>query len=129
MSKYWTGLLLCVLGLLLTPSAWGAEQTYQSPPLCPGLLDRPLRNAGGTQTALTISDTAISLTVPTGANSAVIGVRGASIRYRDDGTAPTATTGIQVDAGDVIVVCSGSIARFQMIRTAGDATVNILYYQ
>lgn len=120
-------LLACVLlaSLLLAPSAWGQQAA-----LCPGLADRALSTAGGAQFNLTVADTALTLTVPARASVAIIGVRTASIRYTDDGTTPTTTNGIQVDAAQTITVCSGSLGQFRMIRQgAASAIVNILYYQ
>jgi hypothetical protein len=57
-------------------------------------------------------------------------VEGADIRYRFDGTAPTASVGhLLLDGGSIQMVNTGNTADFQMIRDAGvDATVTVTHY-
>ena len=86
-------------------------------------------SAGGAQFALAVSSSAVTLTVPSGANVAQVYVRGASITYTTDGTAPTATKGIQADPGDTIMLDSAAeVAACKMIRVSSDATVDVEFF-
>ena len=95
-------------------------------------------NQVGTQNALTVPGTAVSLTLPSGAmrpSHALIQVSGADIRWRADGTAPTATSGILVAGGsniqfmDPTIDFTGVIARFQAIRTGSvSATLEAAFF-
>jgi hypothetical protein len=68
------------------------------------------------------------LTVPAGSRFAEIIVDVAGVRYRDDGTAPTASVGMPLSAGAVLEY-DGSLSAVQFIRSGGtDAVLNILYY-
>lgn len=89
----------------------------------------------GSQT-LVVSSTALSLTVPQGTKWALINVQTAGIRYRTDGTDPTATVGIPVASGAVIdrVLVGGLdwinwLKKVRMIRSSGtDADVYVEFY-
>ena len=79
---------------------------------------------------LTVSTTAVGLTLPTGAQRAVIHIEAQPIRYRDDGTDPTSTVGVLVKA-DVSFELNSllSLRQFKAIRSGSvDATVNVVYY-
>lgn len=74
-----------------------------------------------------------SLTVPTAAHKAVITVRTAAIRWLDDGTAPTATLGHVLEAGDRLEYMDGdyqsALSRFRAIRTgASSGVIDVSYY-
>ena len=64
------------------------------------------------------------------ARTATLTVETASCRYLTDGTAPTATTGTLVYAGDVIELRNPSeIQYFRAIRTgATSATIQVVYH-
>ena len=66
------------------------------------------------------------LTVPAGATMALISVSGATMRWRDDGTAPTASVGMPVVAGQEFQY-SGNLSKIQVIGSG--ATLDISYYQ
>jgi hypothetical protein len=86
-------------------------------------------NALGYQ-QLTLSGTAASLTVPAGANRALIecdGAAAANSRWRDDGIAPTSTIGMELNAG-VFLAYEGNLAAFQAIAVSGSPILNISYY-
>jgi len=95
-------------------------------------------NQLGIQNALSVTDTATALTLPSGKvrpTHAIVQVTGADIRWRADGTAPTATAGLQVLAGsniefmDPAVDYTGMIANFQAIRTGGvSATIEVAFF-
>lgn len=81
---------------------------------------------------ITVSTSAVALTVPKNATSAIIIVQDQTVRWRDDGTAPTATVGMPVFPGNVIQLNSAQqIADFRAIRDTSadsDAILNITYY-
>ncbi len=85
---------------------------------------------------LSITSTATSLTsVPTAANSALIQIQSNittdAIRYREDGTAPTATVGKFKGNGDEFEVISNeSLKQIKIIQgTSGTTQLNISYYK
>jgi hypothetical protein len=72
--------------------------------------------------------TAEGLGAPAGAQMALIQALSANARWRDDGTAPTATTGMQLAAGDSIFYC-GSLGRMLFISEGpGDTEINVSFY-
>lgn len=76
---------------------------------------------------LTAAATAQSLTVPEGARLALIqGLLQAS-RWRDDGTAPTASVGMQLAAGSELSY-SGNLSLIQFIEEAASVELNITYF-
>ena len=77
---------------------------------------------------ITSLSTSTALTVPSGAGLAVIQAEGAAVRWRDDGTAPTATVGMLLPAGAERVF-DASLAAVRLIQTASGAVVNVSYYQ
>lgn len=100
----------------------------QGTPLCPGATDNRLAPLIGSYQQLTVSSTAVSLTVPAGAEIAVLHVETDDIRYRDDGTAPTSTIGMRVEQDTTFLACGLALSRLQMIRVTTDATVGVSYY-
>lgn len=87
----------------------------------------------GTQTPLgyqqiTSLSSAATLTVPNGATVAYVTVSGQAVRWRDDGTAPTATVGVPVAVGAQLVY-SGSLSAIQFIQQAASATIDVVYYK
>lgn len=79
---------------------------------------------------LTVSSTAVALTLPaTGiVRMAVMVVETDAIRYRDDGTSPTASVGMPVASGGGVIVYNAAISKFKAIRQTNDAKLNISYY-
>lgn len=79
---------------------------------------------------VTVADTAIGLTVPANTIRAVVGVEAQPLRYRDDGTNPSATVGFLLAAGAIVELNNKeAIAKFKAIRSGGtSATLNVLYY-
>lgn len=71
---------------------------------------------------------ATSLTPPTGSTVAVIQCLGANIRYYDDGTVPTSSTGIELVIGEKYFL-KGNLASVQIIQETSTATCTVLYYQ
>lgn len=94
-------------------------------------------NAVGTQNALSATTaTAVSLTLPTNTrpSHAIIQVTANSVRWRADGTAPTATSGILVSAGsniefmDPMFDYESIIRRIQFIGISGTATIEVAFF-
>jgi hypothetical protein len=113
--------------ILLTLVAWPSVGfTQSSGSGCPGIFG-PLRTKAGFQ-QLAVSTVAVSLTVPSGARMAVAKVETNAIRWRDDGTLPTASAGFPQAVNDVILICDSSLSAIRFIRQSGDATVNVSYY-
>jgi hypothetical protein len=69
---------------------------------------------------------ATSLTVPTGALEVVVECS-AAVNWRDDGTAPTSSTGFGL-SGSTLFTYSGSLAAIQFIAQSS-ATCNFAYYK
>ena len=84
----------------------------------------------GAQFGLSVtSATVVTLTVPDAAMVAEIYVRTASVVFTRDGTAPTATKGIQADAGDIIVLNSrAELDNFKAIAVSTTLTVDVEYF-
>lgn len=76
---------------------------------------------------ITDLSSAVSLTVPTGAKVARIQTLTQAVRWRDDGTAPTGTVGMQLAAGSDLWYI-GKLSAFQAIEVAGSAELNVSYY-
>lgn len=90
----------------------------------------PLRQVGYEQLSISSSVTASTLaSIPAGPiREAVIRASGANVRYRADGTAPTATVGELLKDGEVLeydAVCS----RVRFVSTSSStATLDVGYY-
>jgi hypothetical protein len=72
---------------------------------------------------------ATSLTVPTGATVAVVQVDTAAVYWRDDGSAPTGSSGIRIAAGITQAFGPDSLIDIQFIKATGGLPVlNVSYY-
>lgn len=81
---------------------------------------------------LTVSSTAVSLTVPTlaegiTARAVAIVVEDDAVRWRDDGVDPTNAIGMLIPASSDMNY-DGKLARLRFIRVTGDAVVDCSYY-
>jgi hypothetical protein len=70
--------------------------------------------------------TATPLTPPAGAAVAVMTATTASVRYRDDGTAPDATHGVVIPSGVAPFYYAGDLSKIQFISATG--VLDVLYY-
>lgn len=68
-----------------------------------------------------------SLTVPSGATWAIISAETQAVRYRDDGTNPTAAVGQPLPV-NVDLPYSGDLTRVKFIEQTASAKINITYY-
>ena len=71
--------------------------------------------------------TAAALTVPAHASLAIIQATGQSVRWRDDGSNPTAAIGMTLAVGESLRY-TGNLAAFKAIQTAATAVLNASYY-
>lgn len=79
--------------------------------------------------SLTISSAAVKLTKPTSAKSFLGKLETAAVRARGDGTNPSATVGVLVASGEVVLLADSEIDRTAFIRDAStDATLQGHYY-
>ena len=92
------------------------------------------RKALGYQQITSLS-AATALTVPKGATRAVIRCETQSVRWRDDGTDPTASVGMLMLAADQPYVydafnqATQALYPIKFIETAASAKLNIAYYE
>ena len=68
-----------------------------------------------------------ALTVPVGATMALIVAETQAVRWRDDGTAPTASVGMPLAAG-VTLQYDGDLHKIKFIEQTASAKINISYY-
>lgn len=91
------------------------------------------RTPCGYQQITTLSS-ATALTIPTnicGAGTitaAFIVAEAQAVRYRDDGTDPSATVGQPLAVG-VLLEYTGSLSKIKFFEQTGGAKLNILYYK
>jgi hypothetical protein len=78
---------------------------------------------------ITSLSAATSLTIPANSHAALIQAEDQNLRLSDDpdGTAPTATTGLVIAAGDTLMY-DGDLRKVQLIQETATAKANILYY-
>ncbi len=76
---------------------------------------------------ITALSSAAALTVPDEARIALVQAESKSVRWRDDGTNPTASVGMVLDAGAAMLY-DGSLSAIRFIETAASAKLNISYY-
>ena len=67
------------------------------------------------------------LTVPAGASLALIVPEPQTVRWRDDGVAPTASVGMPVAAGASLSY-DGDLNKIRFIQATASAVLNISYY-
>lgn len=78
---------------------------------------------------LTNLTSATALTVPAGARFARLRAETADVRFRDDGTAPTAAVGDLLRATDTAgLMYDGNLKAIQVIAAAAGAILNVSYY-
>jgi hypothetical protein len=76
---------------------------------------------------LTDLDAAASLTVPSGARLAIIQAEVKAVRWRDDGTAPTAAVGMVLASG-ASMEYGGDLSAFSAIEVETGGILNVTYY-
>jgi len=76
---------------------------------------------------ITSVSSASGLTPPQGATLALIVPETQAIRWRDDGTNPTASVGMPVAAGSYLSY-DGDLNRIKFIEQSASAKINVSYY-
>ena len=76
---------------------------------------------------ITSLSSATGLTVPSGATAALIVASTQNIRWRDDGTNPTASVGMPVLV-DTYFTYDGDLNRIRFIEQSSGAVLNVSYY-
>jgi hypothetical protein len=74
---------------------------------------------------------ATNINPPLGATIAQICVETASVRYWDDGSVPTTTSGMPVVASSTAPVCwqyAGALSAIQFIAASGSPQIDLIYY-
>ena len=69
-----------------------------------------------------------ALTIPAGANVALIQAEAQAVRWRDDGTAPTASVGMSL-AADETLPYTGNLSAIRFIEQTAGAKLNVSYYR
>ena len=66
-------------------------------------------------------------TIPAGARVALLYSEGAALRWRDDGTNPTASVGMPLDVSTPLRY-SGDLSKIKLIAQTGAPVLNIAFY-
>lgn len=74
-----------------------------------------------------LPSTSTGLTVPATATYAIIQAEGQAVRWRDDGTAPTAAIGMVIGVGGELSY-DGNLNAIRFIEAAATAKLNVSYY-
>jgi len=77
--------------------------------------------------AITDVSSATGLTIPNGSAIAILNPTGANVRWRDDGTSPDASTGMQIVAGQYFTY-TGDLDVIEAIEETGTATLTVSYF-
>lgn len=84
--------------------------------------------AGAVDTAVTLASLLPGGVVPPGTSMVLITPEAQAIRFRDDGTAPTATVGFPLAVGTSLRYTSGNLPGLRLIAQTAGAIVNIALY-
>ena len=77
---------------------------------------------------ITSLSAATGLTVPTGANWCIFTAETQAVRWRDDGTNPSATVGMPV-AVNVPTVYTGRLGMIKFFEQTASAKLNVTYFK
>jgi hypothetical protein len=77
---------------------------------------------------ITSLSAATALTVPAGAALAIITPETQAVRWRDDGTAPTATVGYPLPVGAELRYDGDGLGVVKFIEQTASAKINVAYY-
>jgi hypothetical protein len=79
--------------------------------------------------AIPVSTSVVQMTVPAGANGALVQVLSNTVRVTIDGTTPTASVGVAFADKDVFYLYGdGNLSSFKSIRESADATIQVIYF-
>lgn len=77
---------------------------------------------------ITSLSAATALTIPSGAILALIQAESKDVRWRDDGTSPTASVGMTITAGSMLEY-NGVLENLKFIEVTASAKLNVSYYR
>ncbi len=77
---------------------------------------------------ITSLGTAVALTVPAGAQRALLQAETQNVRWRDDGTDPTTAAGMILKAGNDPVLYEGDLSAIKVIEVTSSAKLNVTYF-
>lgn len=103
-------------------SDWPASPQHPCP-----TADGMVTPVAGSQEALGVV-AATALTIPAGATVAWITIEGQTVRFRCDGTAPTASSGSLLAVGSLTVFRVNGLAACKFIQTGATATIDVEYF-
>ncbi len=89
---------------------------------------KPLGYCQLTSLAASTQLTACTGGIPAGASVADVIIETQSVRYRDDGTAPTATVGMLIAAGGEKVFTETDLSALRFIQTTASASLSVSFY-
>jgi hypothetical protein len=134
MRKPLLAAILCAPILAAAP-AWAQTHTDASGTIIQGTSPIYGYHSAGAHQSISASTlaSATSLTVPTGATIAYICVEAAPVRYWDDGSTPTASSGMPVAASATATICYwyagvALLANVKFILASGSPTMDVSYY-
>lgn len=78
---------------------------------------------------ITSLSAATALTVPAGANLAVIKCEAQAVRWRDDGVDPSATVGMPMAVADAPFSYSGALVSIKFFEQVSGAKLDVAYYR
>jgi hypothetical protein len=73
--------------------------------------------------------TAIGQAVPTGSTFCIVQAESQNLRWRDDGTSPTASVGNVIAAGESVVFAGKQLSTVKLIEVTASAKANISFYK
>ncbi len=85
-------------------------------------------NGAAASTALTIPSVDPVTGLSAMPTHAVIVVEAQTVRWRDDGTNPTAAIGMPLTPGSIFIY-DGDLRRIRFIQAAATAVINVTYYK
>ena len=67
--------------------------------------------------------------IPTGANMILLGAEAQSVRWRDDGVAPTTAIGMVIISTQQPFLYSGTLSKLQFINATAGSILNVSFYK
>lgn len=89
--------------------------------------EKPIRSLGYQQ--ITSLSSAVGFTsIPDGATLAIVQCESQAVRWRDDGTNPTASVGMRLLTTDSGLRYEGQLSRIKFIEETGSAKLNVAFF-
>lgn len=89
----------------------------------------PVSHTGGTGTGATFNLTWADNIAPPDCSYAVVQAISQDVRYRPDGSTPTATTGEQIKADDSVILDRAALNNALFIEETASANINVIFYK